>query len=245
VKVSAKIHAFKTKVKKRLQFLEASRELPGVLPRSNVNLRSNVPFTVSTLTIKYDLEYRSLCHVGAHKGDEVYDYLELNLEKIVLIEPVAESFAVLKERTKGMNTVTAIQIAAGDFDGEVEVNLASNDSQSSSILEPRLHLSEAPQVRFVGKELVRVNELDSILGADFHPEFLVIDVQGFEMHVLRGAAKSLISTRYLFIEVNRGETYVDCAKIWEIDTWLADFGFHRVLTRWWDLWGDSLYVRQN
>ena len=245
MKFASRASAFRTKVKRRLQFLIALSDLPSILPSRSVNLRSNVPFTVSALTKRYDLRFKTLCHVGAHKGDELNDYLELNLEKIVLIEPVEANFVVLQERIKGIDGITAIQIAAGDYDGEVELNLASNDLQSSSILEPRLHLNEAPQVRFVGKELVRVKQLDAILGSNFHLDFLVIDVQGFELHVLRGATESLLSTSYIFIEVNRGETYVDCAKVWEIDRFLAEFGFSRVLTRWWHLWGDSLYVRQN
>ena len=228
-----------------MQDLSSSSRLPDILPSKNVNLRNNVAFDVTTLTKRYNLVYRSLCHVGAHKGDEVKDYLELNLERIVLIEPITANFITLQERTKGLENFTAIQVAAGDFDGEIEINLASNDFQSSSILEPHLHLNEAPEVLFNGKELVKIGKLDSILGSGFDLDFLVVDVQGFEMHVLRGAVESLRSVKYLFIEVNRGETYIDCAKIWEMDLWLAGFGYRRVLTRWWDLWGDSFYIRNS
>lgn len=242
---SFRTHKLFTTIRRRLQFLVSSSDLPDFLPSRNVNLRNNVPFDVSTLTNRYNLEYRNLCHVGAHKGDEISYYLELNLKQIILIEPVTANFIVLQERIKGLERFKAIQIAAGDYDGEIEINLASNDLQSSSILEPHMHLSEAPEVFFDGTELVKVGKLDSILGSSFHLDFLVVDVQGFEMHVLRGAVESLLSARYLFIEVNRGETYMNCAKIWEMDRWLADFGFCRVLTRWWDLWGDSFYIRNS
>ena len=238
------LHRLNSAITRRLQSFMNSGELPDFLPTRNIDLRSNVTFNVLTLTKKYNLEYQNLCHVGAHKGDEIDDYSGLNLEKVVLIEPITANFLILQERIKYLENFRAIQVAAGDYDGETTMNLASNDLQSSSILHPHLHLTEAPDVLFDGEELVKVDKLDSILGSDFQLDFLVIDVQGFEMHVLRGAVESLLSAKYLFIEVNRGETYFDCAKVWEIDTWLKEFGFQRVLTRWWDLWGDSLYIRK-
>jgi hypothetical protein len=48
----------------------------------------------------------------------------------------------------------------------------------------------------------------------------------------------------VIVEVNRDETYKDCALIEEVDGHLARFNFTRIAVVWQSQsWGDALYVR--
>jgi len=63
---------------------------------------------------------------------------------------------------------------------------------------------------------------------------------------LKGAKNSLCYADALYLEVNVHKLYVDCGLIHEIDHFVLQHGFVRVLT---DItragWGDALYVRNN
>ena len=74
--------------------------------------------------------------------------------------------------------------------------------------------------------------------------FLHIDVQGYELEVLKGAVKCLENVYYIVVEINRSELYEFCPMISDIDRFLDNF--QRVETEWRhgrENWGDALYVR--
>jgi hypothetical protein len=76
--------------------------------------------------------------------------------------------------------------------------------------------------------------------------FLNIDVQGFELEVLRGAAETLNYVDYILTEVNREELYEDCVLVEELDEFLDAYGFVREETSWGGgSWGDAFYVKND
>lgn len=220
-------------------------ELPVELKPTRRSLNTHVVFSIRNIANRYQLDINSVCHVGAHKGQEITEYLVIGVSSAIFFEPVPENFRILDQVVSKIPNFDAIRIAVGNFDGQIDLNLASNDYQSSSVLEPHLHLREAPQVEFNKVIKVRISTLDRILQGIKVWDLLVIDVQGFELRVLEGAIDTLKSSKYILIEVNRAETYRDCAQVNEIDAFLKIHGYRRVLTRWWSSWGDAFYVRGN
>jgi len=59
-----------------------------------------------------------------------------------------------------------------------------------------------------------------------------MDVQGFELEVLKGGENCIKNIDYIMTEVNRDEVYKDCAKVEQSDQFLDDYGFIRVETSW-------------
>ncbi len=227
----------------RLKEFRKLSDFPKKLDYSKESIRKSVDFDVYAIVSKYQLKIDSVCHVGAHKGQEISSYLKLGINSAILIEPVYENYLILKDIISGIDNYHAINIAAGNCDGTIEMNLASNDYQSSSVLQPHLHLQEAPDVSFDRVIQSRIGKLDNILPNSQFWDLIVIDVQGYELKVLEGATETLEKCNYIFIEVNRAETYKDCAQIDDIDKFLLNHGFKRTLTRWWSSWGDAFYVR--
>ena len=73
-----------------------------------------------------------------------------------------------------------------------------------------------------------------------------MDVQGYELEVLKGGAKILEQVDYVYCEVNRAEVYENNAMIYEIDEFLEGFDMVRKETDWGgQIWGDALYVRKS
>ena len=114
---------------------------------------------------------------------------------------------------------------------------------SSSILKPKKHLTQYRDITFNVKENVELKTLDSYNYKNFN--FLNMDVQGYELEVLRGAKKTLEYIDYVYCEVNRDEVYEDNAYIEEIDEFLSSYNMERVETDWQgDTWGDALYIKK-
>jgi hypothetical protein len=120
----------------------------------------------------------------------------------------------------------------------------SNNSQSSSILEPKIHIKQYPHIVFSGKIKVPMKRLDDIQINKCN--FINIDVQGYEMEVFKGGLNTLENIDYIISEVNRDEVYQNCAQIEELDIFLSKLNFVRVETSWDGVtWGDALYVKNN
>jgi FkbM family methyltransferase len=114
--------------------------------------------------------------------------------RIVSFEPLGQAFEEL-ERNAGDDVAWHVRrIALGDEDGSAEIHVSAN-SWSSSLLEMgERHLRSAPDSAYVGTEPVTTARLDTIwdqVARAGDRVFLKLDVQGFEMYVLRGAKASL------------------------------------------------------
>ena len=73
-----------------------------------------------------------------------------------------------------------------------------------------------------------------------------MDVQGYELEVLKGSVETLKHVDYLMCEVNRAEVYEDCCMVNEIDSFLLPYGLERVETTWdGHTWGDAFYAKKS
>lgn len=200
---------------------------------------------LENLKIKYNLDMRGVVHIGAHHGQEYSTYKKINIKKIVFFEPLKSNFKKLCENVD--NKCILINKALGNFKGHVEMFVESvNLGQSSSILEPDIHLKQYPHIKFDQKEIVEITELDEYFDNHKDCNFINIDVQGYELEVFKGAKKFLSVVDYIMTEVNNDEVYKNCVKVDELDKFLSDYGFQRVETTWdGKTWGDAFYIKKN
>jgi FkbM family methyltransferase len=195
---------------------------------------------------KYNMNITGIIHIGAHYGEEIHEYIRNGIQDIVVFEPLSKNFDILSERMGDVNgNIQGHQVALGNENKIVTMYLSSNDQQSSSILKPKDHLTEHPYVSFEGTEEVEMKRLDefNIRGANF----INIDVQGYELEVLKGGKETLNEVDYVYCEVNRGEMYEGNCMIGEIDDYLSSWNFKRVETFWPETyykWGDALYIKE-
>jgi FkbM family methyltransferase len=184
-------------------------------------------------------------HIGAHYGQEINDYINNKIKNIVVFEPLNKNFEILHTNIKEANAdIIGHQLALGSKKGIATMNLSSNDAQSSSILNPKEHLTLHPNVFFNGSEEVEVRTLDSFKYTNYN--FINMDVQGYELEVLKGSKKTLNNIDYVYCEVNRAEVYENNAMIEDIDDFLSVYNFIRVETDWsGGLWGDALYIKSS
>ena len=203
---------------------------------------------LAALFAQYRLEARGVVHVGAHEGQELPVYRAMGFRFVLLIEANPVVFARLGASVAADFGVELAQCAVGERDGLATLRLTTFD-QSSSLLRLKLHRQVYPEIEECGLLEVPARRLDSLLAerpggaADFN--LLVLDVQGAELLVLRGAEGCLAGFDAVLSEINFAELYEGCALAGELDAFLADRGFHRVATACHDhpTWGDALYLR--
>lgn len=200
----------------------------------------------TSLVKKYNMSIKGAIHIGAHYGEELPEYIKNGIKDIFVFEPLSSNFDILSERAQKLNAnIQGYQVALGSSVAKTTMFLSSNEKQSSSILKPKEHLEHHPDVVFNGTEEVEVDLLDNYDTSDAN--FINIDVQGYELEVFKGSAKTLEKIDYIYCEVNRGELYENNAMIEEVDEYLSSYGFERVETFWpfdWYKWGDALYIKK-
>jgi hypothetical protein len=184
-------------------------------------------------------------HVGAHDCEEltIYNKFGIKSEDIVWVDALA--FKVRQSIAKGIPNVYHALITDKD-DEDILFNVANN-LQSSSILDFGTHSTEHPGVVFIDKIHMNSITIDTFfernnLDASKY-DFWNFDIQGAELLALKGATQSIKHAKVLYLEVNSKELYKNCALIHEIDEYLAQFNFKRVLTNMTiHKWGDALYI---
>jgi len=195
---------------------------------------------------KYNMNISGIIHIGAHQGQEVREYVENGYQDLIMFEPLSENFRVLEENLKNMNAnITAYQVALGNEEKNVVMYLSDNGLLSSSVLKPKVHLQLHPSVGFPTTEEVEMKRLDSFVEETKNFNFINMDVQGYELEVLKGGMETLKHIDYVYCEVNRDELYEGNVFIEDLDKFLADYSMERVETDWaGTLWGDALYIKK-
>lgn len=192
----------------------------------------------------YQLSIKGVIHIGAHYGSEIDLYTKLGIDNIIFFEPVKDTFKILSEQVG--DRAILINKALGNENKIIEMNVeTANQGQSSSILEPNIHLTQYPWITFDKTEMVEMVTLDSELPDATSYNFIIIDVQGYELEVLKGAVETLKNVDYIISEVNNVELYTNGVKVDELDNFLLQFGFVRTETHWETVtWGDALYIKK-
>jgi FkbM family methyltransferase len=201
-------------------------------------------------------EIGTVIDVGAHKG-EFASGIKSVLPNALLyaFEPQPDCHAVLAERVKKYPGVETRCLALGKHIGISEFHRNAFSKSSSLLAMSDLHRAAYPWTAREEHTSVRVSTLDNELGSlDLPGKILLkIDVQGYELEVLKGAAKLLERVDYVLVETSvGGRLYEGEATFEEVSTHLARLGFSYAGN--WDqmanpldgrtLQVDALFVRQ-
>ncbi len=144
--------------------------------------------------------------VGANKGEYTMDLINLGYRGVIeSFEPIDEAYKHLEKVSKKNKLWNSSKIALGNFDGETEINVAGNINSSSLLDMLPNHILSEPKSKYTRKEKITVNKLDTIFPSIYNNgdnAYLKIDVQGYEMEVLKGAENSLNFIKGIQIEMS-------------------------------------------
>jgi len=204
---------------------------------------------LNTLLQKYGIKPRGVIHIGAHEGNELNDYLNMGVKKLLFIEANPSTYSRLLQTIGNTVGVVSVQCAISDHNGMVTLHITSMD-QSCSILPLGSHKIIYPNFLETAQLMVPSRTLDSLLSElGLNPEHynvLNIGIQGAELLAFKGAADTLQYIDIINTEVNFEELYQGCCLIHELDDFLHVHGFERkeTVTPYHPSWGDALYVKR-
>ncbi len=153
--------------------------------------------------------------VGAYQGD----FTKLCL-KYFPGSKVA-CFEVLEPRVKQLNQMasqdSAVEVFPMLLGSESKEKVEFNEAETASSI-----LVEHVQQNFTVKSYP-MRTVDSIVYEHFNscpPDLLKLDVQGYELEVLKGAEKSLTQTQIILAEINLLDIHKDVPLLAEVVGWL-------------------------
>jgi FkbM family methyltransferase len=132
----------------------------------------------------------SLCFdIGANVGQYTADLLLAGARRVVAVEPQAKCLEQLNRKFERDRRVSVIPSAVGPAQGTITMH-TSDASQIGSCAEEWLQAVKASG-RFAGHDWttaveVPMTTLDKLIATHGRPAFCKIDVEGFELDVLRG-----------------------------------------------------------
>jgi FkbM family methyltransferase len=148
-------------------------------------------------------------------------------QKVYVFEPIKSNFATISGLVTDFPRLIPVNKALGNESGSTRINIASRIS-SSSILELKSDKNSSVFSEILDKvndEEIIISRLDSEIPSDLEISILKIDVQGYELEVLKGAELCLKRTSIVILELSNHGGYVGSPKYFEIDQKLRDSGF--------------------
>lgn len=175
--------------------------------------------------------------VGANVGQFAEELRNAGFRgKIVSFEPQAAAYEKLTAKAAHDPLwEVAPRSAVGAALGEISINISENSVSSSMLPILEAHTDSAPTSRYIGSEVVPVVTLDDSPAVPNEGRiFLKIDTQGFEHHVLNGAAELLMRVVGVQTELSLAPLYegqADFLAIFDrmrqagLQTWSINPGF--------------------
>jgi FkbM family methyltransferase len=230
------------------EVLRAIVRVPQSLRRSlQGKVFNQFPFHIYQLEKSSHFRPTGVIHIGAHDGAEVPFYFALGIKRVYLFEPQSFYADLLHRRYGSDRRVKVFPFAVGSSTKELalftEVEGSPNRSASASILKPKEHLTDFDYVRFNLKPTnkVHVRTLDSFELADV--DLLVIDTQGYELEVLKGALNTLPSIKWIVFEYWTNEAYEGVPSEEDLLAFVAAQGFRPLLKSFDRTFGDYFVAR--
>jgi FkbM family methyltransferase len=146
--------------------------------------------------------------------------------QVQAFEPIEKHQIKFLENTRYLNNIQLHNIALGSEEGSAIVKI-TDFSDASSMLE----LSEEGKCRWnlnkVDEKKVQLSTLDSwvIKNQIPWPDIIKMDVQGYEIEVLKGSSQCLKHAKAVFSEVSFQEFYQRQALFHNLVTYMAEHGF--------------------
>ena len=156
-----------------------------------------------------NLDCKILIDVGSHKGEFLKSFLDINKNrKFYCFEPQIEVFKFLKKEFKNNKKVKLHNFALGESQGKKKIyisNLTSLstmskfDDKSFWLKFKNLIVGDKRRSNLVSR--IKQKKIDMIFkNISLKKSFLKIDVEGYELNVLKGCEKKLKEIPYVLVE---------------------------------------------
>lgn len=169
----------------------------------------------------------TIIDIGSNKGQFILLIEKIYPNKnIYSFEPIKEMIDKQKKFFAYKNNIVFHNVALGSSNTLKEF-LITTRMDSSSFLKIVSDNNKNKNYDIVENRNIQINTLDELLINEkiSHPVLIKIDVQGYELEVLRGANNLLKKTDYLLLEVSKNEMYQNQPIEKEVVEYLKNLNF--------------------
>ncbi len=199
----------------------------------------------------------AVLHIGAHMGEEVPFYIAKGFKNIYLVEANPDVADRLSDKFSGNSRVQVFNLAICDKTGIADLivhETIKGSVESASILELKELGKIVPVFDSSKKYSVPSNTLDGFVlehNLQSKIDLLTLDIQGAELLALTSGRNCLRDVSALICETNLIENYEGCPSEQEIDNFLENMGFKKILGVYHELytrddrfpaWGECLWI---
>jgi FkbM family methyltransferase len=175
--------------------------------------------------------------IGANEGHYTAGFLSLGA-KVISVEPQKDCFKILQARFRKNKNVHLLNCALDEETGEKKIHI-SNMNTISSMSEDWISAVQTskrfPQAEWKKIDTVQTKTLESLIQNYGKPDFIKIDVEGYELNVLKGLKSKVpfISIEYTFEILG---TTIECleylGKIGETSVLADDYSEAGQISKW-------------
>jgi FkbM family methyltransferase len=179
-------------------------------------------------TLLKNIPCKTIIDIGANRGQ--FSLVARRCFKdaqIIAFEPLPRPFKVLQNIFAHDRRVTLYQMAVGSASSSQQIHISQRDDSSSLLPITELQNKVFPGTKEKAIIDIDVKPLDSMLQKNSvrHPALLKIDVQGYELEVLKGCKGILSLLTYVYVECSYQELYQGQPLANEIISFMNQRGF--------------------
>ena len=210
--------------------------------------RRRTAFDLATLSRRFGIAVAGVLHVGANMGQEAEVYAQLGARRVIWIEGFDEYFQKLKVHLAGYPGQEAHCVLVSDRDGEeVQFRVASNTGSSTAMTPCADFARNYRGVTFDRVTSLTARRLDAYFCENAIAldgiNTLVLDVEGFELKVLRSMDSLMGAFDWAVCEVSLVSNFEGGPLLKDIDEFFLTQGFRRRALKCGLTSGDGLYER--
>ena len=162
------------------------------------------------------LDIDKIIDIGAHKGEFLEKMLKIEkVNSFYAFEPQKDIFDILNKKFSKNDKITLVNYAVDKEIGnkKLQINKLSMTSSLAEVNEKSLYFKlknflTRSKSNFVDEYEVQTNTIDNIFkDVNLEKTLLKIDVEGFEMNVIKGSKVKLKEIPYIIIENQFGNHY--------------------------------------
>jgi FkbM family methyltransferase len=213
-----------------------------------VDIVEIVSLNLQVISSDFSIPPGRVIHAGASLCQERDEYVSVGFSPVIWLEALTSVSKIAERILDTYPDQRILNVALwSESNLEKTIFIASNEGQSSSFLKMKWHSFVHGSVVEIGSETHVTQSLDDVLNSNGETgptSLLVLDLQGAELEVLKGAIDTLRETTAVFVEVALVEMYEGQPLLFDVHNFMNSKDFilvkHDLVPE--SMMGDALYV---